>query len=153
MHKNKSSIATALLMALAAQPSVQADLPGPTPAPDVFTAPGSPIGSNPFAPQVPAALLPPPQFEKCYGVAGKDQNHCEYAPFDGSNLHGAGQAKACDPAAWRWVPAGYCRRIVVGTDKSGKMLTGTLAPSYARGFPEVCSPFDPQNVPPNDSGF
>ncbi|MEI8320408.1 MAG: DUF2282 domain-containing protein [Alphaproteobacteria bacterium] len=151
-HKDMTILSTALILALSAS-SALADAPAPTLAPDAFNTQGSPIAGPPPPPPVPPALLPPGQFEKCYGVAGENQNHCAYAPFDGTSLDGAGQAKACDPAAWRWVPKGWCAMLVVGTNTKGQMLTGSLYPSSQRGFPTQCTHFDPQNLDPNDTGF
>lgn len=131
-------------------PPVAPPLPGA--APDVFNMGGSPVAGPPV-PMPPPGALAPNQFEKCYGVAGKNQNHCAYVPFDGGKTRYAGDAKACDPAAWRWVPAGLCRGIVVGADKGGKMIMGLLAPSSERTMPEICHAYDPQDVPKNDKGL
>lgn len=157
MKKQHNHISKAFFLAVAALTSAakaQDDTPnfGPLES-NIFTSPDSPVsGPRPIS-TLPPGVAPPPKFEKCYGVAGKNQNNCAYSSFDGTPSHCAGSAKACDPAAWRWVPAGYCTKIIIGTRKDGKILTGSLYPSYERGVPENCCPFDPQNVPKDDSGF
>jgi len=50
--------------------------------------------------------------EKCYGIAKAGANDCAST---GSNSC-AGTARAdADPAAWVYVPQGYCERIVGGS--------------------------------------
>lgn len=56
-----------------------------------------------------AGPAPAPQFtyEKCYGIAAKGGNDCATAAHSC-----AGQsARAKDPAAWIYVPAGTCGKI------------------------------------------
>lgn len=81
------------------------------------------------------------EYEKCYGVADKDENNCQFATFDGTPNDAAGTSEPCDPGAWRWVPRGLCEAIVVGTRKDGTILHGTLKPSMARGWPVKCTPY------------
>ena len=82
-----------------------------------------------------------PNYEKCYGVSGKDENNCAFATFTGTPNDAAGTSEPCDPASWRWVPKGMCKTIVVGTRKDGTILNGTLHPSMERGFPVKCTPY------------
>jgi hypothetical protein len=129
------------------------------------TNPFAPVGSsaensNPGAPPVFAFPTPPPtppnqpeEYEKCYGVAGKDENDCGYASFDGQPNSCAGTAEACDPGAWRWVPKGTCTRIVVGTREDGTILQGILQPSMERGKPVQCTPYNPALVKSKDYGL
>jgi uncharacterized membrane protein len=58
---------------------------------------------------------PEPTFkaEKCYGIAKAGKNDCAST----GNNSCAGTAKAnADPRAWIYVPAGYCERIVNGSN-------------------------------------
>lgn len=93
------------------------------------------------------------EYEKCYGVADRDENNCQFATFDGTADDAAGTSKPCDPGAWRWVPKGMCKAIVVGTRKDGTILHGTLNPSMARGFPERCTPYRGRLVNSQDYGL
>ncbi|HCI48732.1 MAG: hypothetical protein A2977_03155 [Alphaproteobacteria bacterium RIFCSPLOWO2_01_FULL_45_8] len=140
----KNIISTAVLAALLSCDS-SADAGGVTdPFAPVVTSPvpaTPPVFAFPTPPPTPP--LTPPEYEKCYGVSGKDENDCGYASFDGEPNSCAGTAKACDPGAWRWVPKGTCTRIVVGTREDGTILQGTLQSSMERGEPVLCTPYDP----------
>lgn len=58
-----------------------------------------------------AGPAPEPSFtaEKCYGLAKAGQNDC--ASTGNNSCAGTSKLDA-DPAAWIYVPAGYCDRIV-----------------------------------------
>ncbi len=57
---------------------------------------------------------PTPTFtaEKCYGIAKAGANDCAST---GSNSCAGTSRVDADPAAWVYVPQGYCERIVGGT--------------------------------------
>jgi hypothetical protein len=128
-------------------------------APDPFggTSSGGKKASDPpvfsFPTPPPTPPNTPEEFERCYGISGKDENDCGYASFDGEPNSCAGTAKACDPGAWRWVPKGTCNRIVVGTNAGGTILQGTLEPSMARGKPVRCVPYNPALLKSKDYGL
>ena len=56
---------------------------------DPFASQNSPSNGSPsqsafsFPTPPPTPPIQPEEYEKCYGVAGKDQNDCGYASFDG----------------------------------------------------------------------
>lgn len=83
---NRSLIASALAAAIVL-PSIGFAQAGPAPAP-TFTA------------------------EKCYGIAKAGANDC--ASSGSNSCAGTSRADA-DPAAWVYVPEGYCERIVGGS--------------------------------------
>ena len=62
-----------------------------------------------------APVMPPSDFsaEKCYGVAKAGQNDCAST---GNNSCGGTSRVDADPGAWIYVPAGYCERIVGGSE-------------------------------------
>ncbi len=116
-----------------------------------FPSPPAPWGPPPGAPPLPKPT--PMEYEKCYGVAGHHENDCSYASFDGDISTCAGTAKACNPAAWRWVPKGQCQYTVVGNDAEGKNLMGTLEASMDRGVPVKCTPYNPKVLASKDYGL
>jgi uncharacterized membrane protein len=61
-----------------------------------------------------AGPAPTPSFkaEKCYGLAKAGKNDC--ASTGNNSCAGTSKANA-DPRAWIYVPAGYCERIVGGS--------------------------------------
>jgi uncharacterized membrane protein len=61
-----------------------------------------------------AGPAPAPAFtaEKCYGIAKAGANDC--ASSGNNSCAGTSRVDA-DPAAWVYVPEGYCDRIVGGT--------------------------------------
>ena len=63
-----------------------------------------------------AAPAPEPTFkaEKCYGIAASGKNDCAAT---GSNSCAGTAAKANDPKAWIYVPAGTCGKIQGATLK------------------------------------
>ena len=145
----KKVASTAILAALLSYSSSQG-------ASDPFggTSPSKnspPVFAFPTPPPTPPNT--PEEYERCYGVAGKDENDCGYASFDGEPNDGAGTAKACDPGAWRWVSKGACTRIVVGTRADGTILQGTLEPSMERGKPVQCTPYNPALLKSKDYGL
>lgn len=83
---NRSLIASALAAAIIL-PGVALGQAGPVPSP-TFTA------------------------EKCYGIAKAGANDCASS---GSNSCAGTSRVDADPAAWVYVPEGYCERIVGGT--------------------------------------
>ncbi|MFN7662685.1 MAG: DUF2282 domain-containing protein [Alphaproteobacteria bacterium] len=153
-HRDKTNvISRAVLVALISCASHSGGDPFP---PNPFNSgPSSsdspPVFTFPTPPPVPQGQ--PSEYEKCYGIAGKDENDCAYASFDGEPNSCAGTAKACDPGAWRWVPKGTCGRIVVGTRDDGTILYGTLQPSMDRGYPVQCSPHNPAKLKSKDYGL
>lgn len=83
---NRSLIASAIAAAILL-PSAAFAQSGPAPAPS-FTA------------------------EKCYGIAKAGANDC--ASTGANSCAGTSKLDA-DPAAWVYVPEGYCERIVGGS--------------------------------------
>lgn len=144
-------VSTAVLAALLSCSGYSSTDPFASAAPSSNNGPSSPAFSFPTPPPTPP--LQPAEYEKCYGVAGKDENDCGYASFDGEPNSCAGTAKACDPGAWRWVPKGTCSTIVVGTREDGTILRGTLQPSMERGTPVQCSPYNPARLKSKDYGL
>lgn len=61
-----------------------------------------------------AQPAPSPTFEaeKCYGLAKAGQNDCAST---GNNVCAGTSRVDSDPAAWIYMPAGYCDRIVGGS--------------------------------------
>jgi len=144
--RKKTIISTAVLTALFSWASTHASTNSFAPvrsssAPADTSPPSPPVFTFPTPPPTPPNQ--PLEYEKCYGVAGKDENDCAYASFDGQPNSCAGTAEACEPGAWRWVPKGTCNRIVVGTRADGTILQGTLEPTLERGKPVFCTPYDP----------
>lgn len=144
LYKKTLFLTTALSLALSMLESQAAD---DNPFSD--TPPTSPDAPSASAPPDKFKFPNPPpvppktddEYEKCYGVSGKDENACGFATFDGTPNDSAGTAVPCDPGAWRWVPKGMCTSIVVGTRADGTILYGTLHPSLERGFPVKCTPY------------
>lgn len=154
----KNTISAAVFWAFFSYSFCQADV-----GPFATSSPPPPGPPNPFAPvdingkkiqaDTPPAFAfpsPPPtplnqplEYEKCYGVSGKDENDCGYSSFDGDVNECAGTSNPCNPGAWRWVPKGVCERIVVGTRRDGTILNGTLQATRERGYPVVCTPYNP----------
>ena len=78
------------------------------------------IASAPAAILLPSAAFaqsgpaPAPSFtaEKCYGIAKAGANDCAST---GANSCAGTSKLDSDPAAWVYVPEGYCERIVGGS--------------------------------------
>ncbi len=58
------------------------------------------------------AQMPTFQAEKCYGVNSSRKNDCASS---GNNSCGGSAARASDPKAWIYVPAGTCAKIQGGS--------------------------------------
>ena len=151
----KTIISTAVLAALISCNASGVDASNPFapvgPSGESSTTPKPPVFEFPSPPPTPPNQ--PPEYEKCYGVSGKDENDCGYASFDGQPNSCAGTAEACDPGAWRWVPKGTCTRIVVGTRSDGTILQGILQPSMERDKPVLCTPYNPALLKSKEYGL
>ena len=138
----KSLLSTSILIAIGCLKASEVTAPLPQNAKPPMLKPGFPTNASQVT-----------TYEKCFGVNRQDGNACAYASFDGLPSECAGSAKACDPAAWVWVPQGMCTSIVVGSDAKGNILRGTLEPTMSRGKPVQCTPYDAAVIAENTYGM
>lgn len=61
------------------------------------------------------AGAPPPEREKCYGVAKAGKNDC--AARDGKHSCAGHTKTDADPNAWVYVPKGLCEKLVGSSSK------------------------------------